>query len=1215
MWFPPELRPTREPQSAREQSTESTGIPERRTTTRKTTVAPPLIQKIASVGRDARRLALGHGISRCVATVLAASTLAMLGDYLFRFQDSGVRWLCLGLVAAAAAWSVHKYLLPAIGFRPTDIEVARRIEREFPRLQERLSSGIAFLTQGEMAAEAGSVSLRRAVVTQASSDLEQIDPRACLDRQALRGPLAAVAALVLLGALLVALDTRSARLALARLFTPWGGAAWPRRNELALEVRVARVAIGQDFEAVIVDRNSRLPDQVEIQYWFDGEPASEIRRESMRRLNQRMVHQLANVRRGFRVRAVGGDDSNMAWTKIEAVEPPRLAELSLRLVPPAYTGWPIETAGPIARAIAGTRAEIVATATSPLASIRLRQEGHPDPVDVSLELDEPGTRATLAADSEHPWVLEQSGIFWLELTGRDGLSSRCDSWETRVTSDQPPGVSLQSPSSLLAVTRDAVVRIDAIVKDDLAVRSVQLLHTSSTTSGEPPSRVELHRGPEAVGDATGRTGRMPIPTVVASEAGETVTVHHDWDLRELAALQPGMWVDFSLEATDYKPQTGQSSVRRLAIISGDQLEERLAQRRAGILEKLAEAMRAQQDARSQTKAIEIQVRENPRMDPPVVDHLQSAELNQRLVQQHWSKDGEGLLPRIHELLAELAGNRLTRPESTGQLTGLLATLEELQRNELAAISFELVGVLNTARSGVQASSADVAAPPELADGLADAGRLQDQVIERLEELLGGFSRWDNYRRFSREIGRIRAQQQELHARTEETRPRTLSRTAEELAPDQRVGLKQLAEHQGDLARQFDRVVARMRQMQEELSGNDRVSSATLGQALELAEDRAIGRTMRDAGSSIESNRLGVATRGQTEVASHLDRMLDVLANRRQNEAEQARQQLAAASGELSELQRRQETLADRLADPMAIAADVADAAEEQQKLAEQARTLGPKLERAGAPNAAESVRQAAQQMEQAAASATGENTRQASKHAGAAKQRLDEATRSLANERSLADQQQEAQRLAILARVFDELIQRQQATNAATIELDMSRGDSAEMSREQLTRLASTASDQLRISQDAGGAGESFAGEPAFAFVLDQAIREMLQAVATLDRGDTGADTQRPQAIALGRLQQLRASLESEPGDANQQDDSDESGRDDGSDPKPPKDAAQRLAQLKLLKWMQEEINERTLELERAARQGDWEDSQRALLEELAERQGRLSELIEELGQ
>ena len=127
--------------------------------------ALPLREKVRSVGRRVGRLVLLHGLAWLVGAFLLVAFLLGLADYLLRVQDFGVRLIgWLGLVAVVCA-GFYYVVYPALVFNPTDLEIARRLERFFPQLSDRLSSALAFLDQSEDDPLAGSAALRRASST------------------------------------------------------------------------------------------------------------------------------------------------------------------------------------------------------------------------------------------------------------------------------------------------------------------------------------------------------------------------------------------------------------------------------------------------------------------------------------------------------------------------------------------------------------------------------------------------------------------------------------------------------------------------------------------------------------------------------------------------------------------------------------------------------------------------------------------------------------------------------------------------------------------------------------------------------------------------------------------------------------------------------------------------------------------------------------------
>ena len=300
----------------------------------------PLQQRIRSVGARARRLVLWHSAAWVVQAFLAAALAACLADYLIRYDDRGVRIIVSALVLAGIVWSVRRFWLPAWRFRLSDVEAARRIERRFPQLRDRLSSSVAFLHESEDDPRAGSADLRRAVVSRTQADSDPLDLHQALEPRPARLALGLGLHGRRCGCGARSLDPNSAALAARRLAMPWSNAAWPRWNDLAFEHPPSRLAKGENFEVELIDRNDRLPDETQIEYWFEGDDAAEIAAEPMKPLGDKMLPRRGNVTRSFSLPAVGGDHRSMPWTESRWSNLRRSAALEISLHPPAYTGWP-----------------------------------------------------------------------------------------------------------------------------------------------------------------------------------------------------------------------------------------------------------------------------------------------------------------------------------------------------------------------------------------------------------------------------------------------------------------------------------------------------------------------------------------------------------------------------------------------------------------------------------------------------------------------------------------------------------------------------------------------------------------------------------------------------------------------------------------------------------------------------------------------------------
>ena len=119
-----------------------------------------------------------------------------------------------------------------------------------------------------------------------------------------------------------------------------------------------------------------------------------------------------------------------------------------------------------------------------------------------------------------PFVAQESGNFWFELTDRDDiindLQLRC---ELQVVQDLPPTVSIESPGLDAVLTPHAIVQLKAIVKDDLAIDAIT-----------------LHHGDREIQLASPTSDPQPAEQRRGSVQGDLRVVEYAWDLGELQDL-------------------------------------------------------------------------------------------------------------------------------------------------------------------------------------------------------------------------------------------------------------------------------------------------------------------------------------------------------------------------------------------------------------------------------------------------------------------------------------------------------------------------------------------------------------------------------------------------------------------------------------------------------------------------------------------------------
>lgn len=1166
----------------------------------------PLQLKLDLLRRQVRRLITLYGVGWTVATALIVVVVMGLLDYLLHFDDRGLRIMATAAAAGALAWAGYRRLLRPLAVRLSDVDLARRVQRQFPELGDRLASAVEFLRQPEDDPTAGSVALRRAVIVDATAATEGLDFRQIVaPRPAVGATLAATAALALALSLIV-LDPMSSQIALARLANPFGNVGWPQMTHLALRQKVTRVARGGDFEVEVVDLfGASLPADVRIHYRFesaDGEATDET--ERMRPFGAALAARRENVTRPFSYRIEGGDDQSMQWVTVEIVEPPAIDSLVVTLTPPEYTGWPAERADGHIRALTGTAAMLAGVPTRPLQSVTACLE---DGQQIAGSLAPDGMSFTVPANPARPWTIAQSGSYWLRLVDRDRVAGGEDArWEIRAIDDAPPTVMCEQPAATVYATSQATVPLRVVARDDLAVHRVSLVFGRFDAENKNQTEIVL----DDAGPVASR-GRQRFDR---ETPGDVRDVTYNWDIEPLH-LPPGTQLDFLVKADDYRPQTGQSELRRLSIIRPEELAELIASRQSTILSELRRVLEMERQSRQQVAALEIRLGEVARFDQLDVDHLRGAELNQRQVGHTLASRSDGVPMHILRLLADLENNKLDSPDVKRRMEELLAAIDSLQAEHLPAAENELTAAIKATE--IQSEQADSRPDPAMASSLAEAGRHQDAVVASLEQLLSQLSRWDNYRRFHRELSQLLASQKDLATQTTDIARRTLTQEVKDLAPQEQAELKIASRNQLDLGRRVEGVLAEMEESLETLEESDPLAAQTVSDALERARELGIGSLMRTVGGEIERNRMGQAVNQQKEVIESLQEILDILAGRREHEIARLMEKMRQSENSLAELASREDELRQRM-ESAAKASDedrrrqLQRLEAEQQQLAEETERMARQLERLEAAEPAAATERAAARMKEAQQAAEEGKAQQAAEKAGEAKKSLEDAARQLADQRRQAEVELAMEQMSRLEDTIRGLERQQNGIVEETQRLGGLVQGQTEADTIEAGEMADLARQQKAVRNETASVRQKLSSAAVVQLALSRAEAEMTRAASLLDRRQIGNATQQAARTAHSQLAQILDALKrDEPvqGEQDQPQSGDSGGQGGGGGN--PADALQVLAELKLLKLMQEEVNRRTRELEAVLAAGGLIDPEiRNEYTRLSEEQGRLADLL-----
>lgn len=1220
-----------------------------------------LDRQLIALRRRVRQVLVTQGASWIAIVVLGAVLAECLGDWLFHFDDPIVR-LILGLaIFASAAWIIRRRLVTPLRTPLSDVDLALSIENRFAGFHDGLASSVQFARSGNDP-RIGSPELQQAVVAATLGRLERID---CTDvvntRQVHR--VAAIAAGVCLATVLLAgLDHHASSVALQRLLRPFSAPMWPRQTNLRFlredltpfpfdgdgRLRIAR---GDTFKVLVENETGRLPSRVVLEVRpLDGQAVGRTASEALRptTMNQSSgerlevaVGQILAGKGDLEFRAVGGDDDQMPWRRLEVAPPPAIERLQVTLIPPAYSGRRPENlpagVGHV-EGLIGSYVEIVAYAAQPIQRAALKvggQLGMNELPERKVVISEDGRRMTSS------FMIGESGVhaWWFELADTSGFENADPPhYEIRGIQDAEPEIFIEMPVADGQATADAVVRVRTTAHDDLGLKELRLVYRVEPAESEEEQTIPLYRFPQ------GSSAEGPPAD---AERPLQQTVEYLWHLADLHPSN-GARVMFHTEATDEfdltalfpegrapPPHVGRSVTRTLTIATREEKSQEISERQAGLLADLDRAYKLEQQARQQIDDLVLQLKTAERARAEDLDGLQRTEMGQRDIAAQLANPTNGLERRAAELLDELRNNQLHEPQTERRLKHIAEELSRLDREHLDPIDQELTHARKLLQSAGKPStgkkkppSSDNASesssgadrsserPAEL---LGQVSQNQAAVAESLGEMLQDLSQWRSEHDAAEELAEIVRHQNELNQSTAELSKKTLTRPADELAPQDRVDLAKLAARQKKQAEQLEQFEARLRTNHEGLSSQDSSAAAALRDAAEQSQRGAIAGQMREAADQIGANRMGQAARSQQDILKKLHELEDVLRPDRDSDSEMLVKKLKAAEQELSELRDRQAELLQKLN----AAEQNSDAAERQEqletlrkaqaRLQDETASMSRRLARLEAHKAKSSAARAAGRMQQAQDLLAGGDQAVAADEQQEAVDDLEQAQRELAGRRREEEETLAREQLAKIADDLAALGPRQQAALDETRRLDELHAGSGKWTRAQLLSLRDLAQVQRTLSDETGRLAERIAAAEVFALALKGALRSMDEAARQLDERETGGGTQKAQQAVVRRLLELVEALKPDqpasPQDGSPRDQP--QGGSGGSGEEPQTDGIPSLAQLKLLIALQKELLARTSELERLrGPDGRLPPAARDELEAIVREQGELADLF-----
>lgn len=519
--------------------------------------------------------------------------------------------------------------------------------------------------------------------------------------------------------------------------------------------------------------------------------------------------------------------------------------------------------------------------------------------------------------------------------------------------------------------------------------------------------------------------------------------------------------------------------------------------------------------------------------------------------------------------------------------------------------------------------------------LKEARQHQEEVEKTLNDMLSRLEPWASTQEVKGEAKALLEEQRRLQRQTEEMQQKELRGLKPEEQADHRANLEKAQAEQQKLEERARQLLDTMDRLAQERKEKDPQTAKELEEAARQGRDSNVPGMMQEARERLQQSQLGQASEKQQQSARELEKLVKTLEDRREAELDRLIKKMKEQEKALEELQQEQERLkkkrkeAEAIADPKKREEELQRLAREQEQLQKKAEEMAKQLSRQREERGSQAMRQAAEQMREA--SRQMQQGQNAEENQDEALDRLAEAREEMQAAREEAEEELAREQLAKVADEIRRLKERQEALigEAERIQREMLQKRPEEW-RGLLISLGRLAEAQglreMGLARELSNIAEKkLDAAPVFARVLRKTAEAMEKASQRfLEHRDEARDTSQAETApgkealaqqkdALRRLTQLLETLKQAQaapqgggggGGGGGQGGGAGGGGGDGIPP---------IAQLKLLRELQVEVNRRTEEFR--ARHPDLtrlDDKARAELLEIRKEQQELAELLED---
>lgn len=1158
-------------------------------------------QQLEHARRVGRVMLLAQKLFAWLSVVIAVALVAGVVDFALRLPS----WLrlVLGVVAAgfALVWIVTR-TARAAAVKPDLSALALHAERLYPEFAGELATGVEFsmnpgaYADGERSAALASSTVRSVEERLRGKTLRLLNPRPTIHRLALCFFAVVIASTV------IAAAPESASTALRRWLNPLGPAEWPRRIAIASLVRDrvwpsdtplrVRARVEKGFRTgmrtwvtyrVVANGSATGWQSVLLNEQAPAPNASAAGNASVsgQGLFERLIELPANSLPAPATPAAGasaqpnatielyfeaGDDRTQVQT-LTMVDRPALRSSTLEIEPPAYARGLIapqqvdleQQSGQIASATAITGSEVRWTLefNKPIPAAWLRGEGF---LPGLKGIVGSGTKGTIEFDSASGsaagdasrvtarFRLGQGLQTPVRLQDEYGLANLSDRlYRVEATVDQPPAATITLPLSDEAVLATALIPLQAVGQDDVSVESVELQVATHTREGEAGASP---RGPTTAPGAVansgnGEGGKTSEARTIARVDGRSarLSVDKPLDLTPMR-LQPGDEVlatavardVFELDGVRHDP--ARSAPRRLRIIDAATLVAQINTELGGLRQQAINLANRQRDlfepaadkARPGQQEITSRIENQTGLLRSLKERADRNRLNDPAV--------KGLLDKAGELLDKAGDDSRKADEKLGEA-------RKDDRKEPGS-----------PRAKAREKQSDVASDLSNLVGLLEQGRDTQGVQSALRLLI--------------------SQQDDLNKDTRAALPGMVGKSPEQLTPEDRKKLAELSERQAGLGAKADALTKQMQGAVEALSQqNDpqsQAASQALSDAVAVAQRKGLNQSMQQAGDAAKQGKLSESSTSQQASSDTMKEMLAQMSNQEQRQMEVLRRKLEALAEAVKKLIQQQATQIERLT----AAKELAGLEEPQAALRRNTMAVEEQA-KAEAPGAARQLGQASERQGEAVTALRQSQRDPALAGEKLALTSLDEALKELQKAKDKTEKKEADKNRQKLQEQYEKLAAKQDELRKKTMTFTAKPG----LTRRERVDLIDLGHAEADLQVAAADLGREVNETLLFRHLHGRVDKLAAQAASRLRAGQADAAVPQDQGQVSALLRTMAGALAEAQGKKDDFDKGEsQAGGGGGGGGGGPEPLIPPLAELRLLRGMQEEMLVRTRQLD-----------------------------------